>query len=72
MGEVIPRNNDSQEKSLDELLQMTNHTCLRSILDVLEVGAVNYTRLPISRLAALGTAFQPLVTAVQTTVAGAA
>ena len=71
MGEVIRRNNDSQEKSLDELLQMTNHTFLRSILDESEVGAVNYTRLPISRLAALGTAFQPLVTAVQTAVAGA-
>ena len=56
---------------LDELLQMTNHTFLRSILDESEVGAVNYTRLPISRLAALGTAFQPLVTAVQTAVAGA-
>ena len=71
MGEVIRRNNDSQEKSLDELLQMTNHTFLRPILDESEVGAVNYTRLPISRLAALGTAFQPLVTAVQTAVAGA-
>ena len=56
---------------LEELLQMTNHTFLRSILDESEVGAVNYTRLPISRLAALGTAFQPLVTAVQTAVAGA-
>ena len=30
---------------LEELLQMTNHTFLRSILDESEVGAVNYTRL---------------------------
>lgn len=31
----------------------------------------NYTRLPISKLTALGTAFQPLATAVQTAVNGA-
>ena len=36
-----------------------------------EVGLSNYTHLPLSRLAAYGTAFQPLATAVQTAVSGA-
>lgn len=35
-----------------------------------EVGVSNYTPLPLSRLAAYGTAFQPLVTAVQTAING--
>lgn len=41
------------------------------MLKVSEVGVSNYTPLPLSRLAAYGTAFRPLVTAVQTVINGA-
>ena len=36
-----------------------------------KVGVSDYAKLPVSRLAALGTAFEPLVAAVRTAVSGA-
>lgn len=53
------------------IMSMMNVTSLRSMLQESEVGISNYTSLPLSRLTAYGTAFQPLATALQTAVGGA-
>ena len=53
------------------ILQMMNDTSLCPMLQESEVSISNYTPLPLSRLAAYGTAFQSLATAVQTAVGGA-
>lgn len=50
---------------------MMSDTSIYPMFQESEVGVSNYTPLPISRLAAYGTAFQPLATAVQTAVSGA-
>lgn len=71
MGNVIEMNNDSQKNKRDEILQMMNDTSLCPILEEAQIGVANYTLLPLSRLATLGIAFQPLATAVQAAVHGA-
>lgn len=71
MGNVIEMNNDSQKNKRDEILQMMNDTSLCPILEEAQNGIANYTQLPLSRLATLGIAFQPLATAVQAAVHGA-
>lgn len=59
------------ENKENVILQMMNDTSLCPVLRESEVGISNYTPLPLSRLAAYGTAFQPLATAIQTAVGGA-
>ncbi len=71
MGDMIKLNHDMQESKENEILRMMNDTSLCPLLAESEVGVANYTTLPLSRLAAYGTAFQPLATAVQTAVGGA-
>lgn len=71
MGDIITLNNKMQENKDNEILQMMNNTSIYPMLKESEVGVSNYTPLPLSRLAAYGTAFQPLATAVQTAVNGA-
>ena len=58
-------------KKDNEIITMMNDAALGSILDESKVGVSDYTKLPVTRLAAMGTAFQPLTTAVQTAVTGA-
>lgn len=70
MENIMKPNNDLQENKRNEILQMMNDISLCPILEESQVGIANYTQLPISRLAALGTAFQPLASAVQTAVTG--
>ena len=67
MGDIIEINTDKKE----EVLTMMNDASLCPFLEESRVGVSNYTQLPVSRLAAMGTAFQPLATAVQTAVSGA-
>lgn len=71
MGEILKMDNKLQESRNNEILQMMKNTSLSPVLEETEVGLTNYTPIPISRLAAYGTSFQPLATAVQTAVAGA-
>lgn len=71
MGDIITLNNKMQENKDNEILQIMNNTSIDPMLKESEVGVSNYTSLPLSRLAAYGTAFQPLITAVQTAVNGA-
>ena len=74
MSDIITLNNKMQENKENkdnEILQMMNNTSIYPMLKDSEVGVSNYTSLPLSRLAAYGTAFQPLTTAVQTAVNGA-
>ncbi|MFR5875496.1 MAG: hypothetical protein ACLUFN_03295 [Eubacterium sp.] len=71
MGEIIKQNNELPEGKENTILRMMNDTSLCPMLQESNVGVSNYTPLPISRLTAYGTAFQPLVTAVQTAVNGA-
>lgn len=71
MGDIITLNNKMQENKDNEILQMMNNTSIYPMLKESEVGVSNYTPLSLSRLAAYGTAFQPLATAVQTAVNGA-
>lgn len=67
MGEIVKISN----KKNNEILAMMNDSALCPALEESKVGISNYTRVPISRLASLGTAFEPLATAVQTAVNGA-
>lgn len=71
MGDIITLNNKMQENKDNEILQIMNNTSIYPMLKESEVGISNYTPLPFSRLAAYGTAFQPLTAAVQTAVNGA-
>lgn len=71
MEEIVKRNSELDDLRKKEILQMMSNTSLNPILAESEVGIANYTKLPVSRLTAYGTAFQPLATAVQTAVAGA-
>ena len=71
MSDILTLNNKMQENKDNEILQMMNNTSIYPMLKESEVGVSNYTSLPLSRLAAYGTAFQPLTTAVQTAVNGA-
>lgn len=67
MDELIKQNTNEN----NQVLQMMNDTTLCPDLEESKVGVSNYTKLPLSRLTSLGTAFQPLSTAVQTAVNGA-
>lgn len=67
MGDIIKIN----ESRNDEVMAMMSDTSLCPFLEESKVGIANYTQLPVSRLAAMGAAFQPLATAVQTAVSGA-
>ena len=62
-----------QEKknAKDRIMAMMNDASLCPLLEETKVGVSNYTKLPVTRLTAMGTAFQPLTTAVQTAVTGA-
>ena len=62
-----------QEKknAKDRIMAMMNDASLCPLLEETKVGVSNYTKLPVTRLATMGTAFQPLTTAVQTAVTGA-
>ena len=71
MGDMIRLNNEIQENKDNAILRMMSDTSIYPMLQESEVGVSNYTPLPLSRLAAYGTAFQPLATAVQTAVSGA-
>lgn len=55
----------------NKIIEMMNDTSICPLLEESKVGVSNYTELPMSRLAAVGTAFQPLATALQTAVSGA-
>lgn len=71
MRDMISLNNEIQENKDNAILRMMSDTSIYPMLQESEVGVSNYTPLPISRLAAYGTAFQLLATAVQTAVSGA-
>lgn len=71
MEKVLKQNSELHDIRKNEIQQMMSSTSLNLILAESEVGIANYTKLPVSRLTAYGTAFQPLATAVQTAVAGA-
>ena len=71
MGEIIKLNNEIEENKNKEIMRMMSDTSIFPVLKESEVGVCNYTPLPLSRLAAYGTAFKPLATAIQTAVGGA-
>lgn len=71
MCDIIHFDNETQEDRKNAVLQMMNHISLSSSMEESEVVLSNYTHLPLSRLTAYGTAFQPLATAVQTAIGGA-
>ena len=71
MGDMISLNNEIQENKDNAIFRMMSDTSIYPMLQESEVGVSNYTPLPLSRLAAYGTSFQPLATAVQTAVSGA-
>lgn len=64
--EIIPDNERD-----NRIIAMMNDASLCPVLEESKVGVSDYTKLPVSRLAALGTAFEPLAAAVQTAVSGA-
>lgn len=66
MGKIIEYSNDN-----NEVLALMNDTALCPMLEESKVGITNYTKLPVDRLLTLGTAFQPLTTALQTAINGA-
>ena len=55
----------------NEIMEMMNDASLCPLLEETKVGVSNYTILPVTRMAAMSTAYQPLTTAVQTAVTGA-
>ena len=55
----------------NKIMAMMNDEALCPVLEESKVGVSDYAKLPVSRLAALGTAFEPLVAAVRTAVSGA-
>ena len=67
MGEIVKMDNGKD----NEIMAMLNDASLCPLLEETKVGVSNYTKLPVTRLATMGTAFQPLTTAVQTAVTGA-
>lgn len=71
MDNIIKLNNEIQESKDNTIMRMMNDTTIYPMLKESEVGISNYTPLPLSRLTAYGTAFQPLTTAVQTAIGGA-
>lgn len=71
MCNIISCDEWTSEDRKNEIMQMMNNISLSSAVEESAVGFSNYTHLPLSRLTAYGTAFQPLATAVQTTIGGA-
>ena len=67
MGEIVKISNEKN----NEILAMMNDTLLCPAMEESKVGIANYTQVPISRLASIGTTFEPLAAAVQTAVNGA-
>ena len=61
MGEIVRMDNGKD----NEIMAMMNDASLCPLLEETKVGVSNYTKLPVTRLATMGTAFQPLTTAVQ-------
>lgn len=59
------------EENHDSVLEMLNDYNLFPALKESELGVSEYTKIPFSRLAALGSSFQPLTQAVQTAITGA-
>lgn len=59
------------DKKDNKIIEMMNDASICPLLEESKVGVSDYTKLPVSRLSAIGTAFQPLATAVQTAVSGA-
>ena len=64
MGEIGKLDNEKENEI------MMNDASLRPLLEESKVGVCKYTKLSVTRLAAMGTAFQPLTIAVQTAVTG--
>ena len=62
MGEIVKMDNGKD----NEIMAIMNDTSLCPLLEETKVGVSSYTKLPVARLATMGTAFQPLTTAVQT------
>lgn len=48
----------------NRIMGIMNNTSLCPVLEESKVGVSDYTKLPVSRLATLGTAFEPLAAAV--------
>ena len=71
MCDIISFDKETQENKKNIIMQMMNNVSLSPATEESKAGISNYTHLPLSRLAAYGTAFQPLATAVQTAVSGA-
>lgn len=64
--------NDSQNIQSDMMSVMANTSInLELIKSEQKAGLINYNKFPLSRLSAWGTAFQPLVSAIQTIAGGA-
>lgn len=64
--------NDSQNIQSDMMSVMANTSInLELIESEQKAGLINYNKFPLSRLSAWGTAFQPLVSAIQTIAGGA-
>lgn len=64
--EIMPDNERD-----NRIIAMMNDASLCPVLEESKVGVSDYAKLPVSRLAALGTAFESLAAAVQTAVNGA-
>ena len=71
MSNIIKLNDEFQGDKDAAIMQMMSDSSAFPMLKESEVGVANYTPLSLSRLAAYGTAFQPLTTAIQTAVSGA-
>ena len=71
MSNIIKLNDEFQGNKDAAIMQMMSDSSAFPKLKESEVGVANYTPLSLSRLAAYGTAFQPLTTAIQTAVRGA-
>ena len=71
MSNIIKLNDEIQGSKDAAIMQMMSDSSAFPMLKESEVGVANYTPLSLSRLAAYGTAFQPLTTAIQTAVSGA-
>ena len=55
MGEIVKMDNGKD----NEIMAMMNDASLCPLLEETKVGVSNYTKLPVTRLADMGTAFQP-------------
>ncbi len=65
-------NNDSPEKiKRSEIVEAIKDSAPCPVFDESEIGETEYKKIPLSRLAAAGTGFMPMVTAVQNVLGGA-